>query len=248
MRITRAVILAAGHGNRLRAFTADRPRPLLEVGGRALIDRQLEALGGCGVRDVTVVAGYREEQLREHVGQRARIVLNGHYHETGSLYSLWLAAEHLKGGAFVLNGDTVFSPLLLDRLKWHPAPDALLFDSGRTLEAREMKVRVAGRYVVDMSRQMPPRLASGEHLGVLKFGEEGALRLQEVLDRLVRAGEAGERVTRAVVELAHRWPIVAVEADGLPWIEIRCADDLAYANRVVAPAIDLSLTHGARRR
>jgi choline kinase len=245
MRIQRAVILAAGNGRRLGALTADRPKPLLEVAGRTLIDRQLDALEGCGVRDITLVVGYQQQRLREHLGRRVRFITNELYRATNSLYSLWLAADQLQGGAFVLNCDVVFTPLLLERLKWHSAPDALLFDRSRVLGPEEMKVRLAGPYVVDMSKQMAPERAAGENLGVLKFGTEGARRLADVLDQLVAAGEVNAWAPRAVVELAHRWPIVGIETDGLPWTEVDDPADLHYANRVIAPAIDASLRPSA---
>jgi choline kinase len=241
LRIQRAVILAAGRGSRMGAFTARIPKPLLMVGGRTLIDRQIEALKRCGVRHVAVVAGYREQRLRRHLGRRATIVSNERYRETNGLYSLWLAAQHLVGGAFVLDGDLLLTPLLLEHLKWHPAPDALLFHRRPTLGSGEVKVRLAGPYVVDVSREMSPTLAAGEHVGLLKFGPDGASRLTEVLHALVAAGEVNARTTRAVVELAHRWPIVGVDAEGFPWTQVDCPEDLHYASRMVAPRIDASM-------
>lgn len=164
MRIQRAVILAAGHGSRMGALTATIPKPLLTVGGATLIDRQLDALKRCGVRHVAVVVGHHEQRLRRHLRRRATIVRNERYRETNSLYSLWLAADHLEGGAFVLDADVVFTPLLLERLKWHPAPDAILFDPRRALDPEEMKVRLAGPYVVDVRKDMSAALAAGENV------------------------------------------------------------------------------------
>jgi choline kinase len=213
---------------------------MLEVGGGTLIDRQLDALERGGVRHVTVVVGCHEQRLREHLGNRVTYVRNERYRETGSLYSLWLAASHLQGGAFVIDADVAFTPLLLDRLKWHPAPDALLFDRRRSLGPEEMKVRLAGPYVVDIGKQIAASVAAGASVGFLKFGEEGASRLVEILGELMAAGEAGAGAPRAVVALAHRWPVVGIESDGLAWTEVDYPDDLEYANRVIPPAIDAS--------
>jgi choline kinase len=156
----------------------------------------------------------------------------------------------LRGGAFVLDAGVFFTPLLIERLKWHPAPDALLYDPSRTLGPREMKVRLVGPYVIDVSEQLRPGLAAGENVGLLKFGSDGSSRLMRVLDELITAGDVTAPVSRAVSELAHRWPIVAIDVDGLPWAKVACPEDLDHAERVMASEIEASLqpiTLGAAR-
>lgn len=59
----KAIILAAGRGNRMHGLTDDRPKCLVKVGGRTLLDRQLTALRGAGISDVAIVTGYRREAL-----------------------------------------------------------------------------------------------------------------------------------------------------------------------------------------
>src|SRR4029453_2688592 len=103
MSASRAVILAAGNGNRMGRLTVDQPKTMLDVDGRALIDRELDALAACGVFDVTIVVGYQHKRLRDHLGSRVRFIENARYKETNSLYSLWLAPEALKGGPVVMN-------------------------------------------------------------------------------------------------------------------------------------------------
>jgi choline kinase len=242
MRINHAVILAAGNGSRLGPLTADRSKVLLEVGGRTIIDRQLDALHACGVRHVTVVVGYQQQRLREHLKDRVHFVTNDDYASTNSLYSMSLAAGCLQEGGLVLNGDVVFTPLLLKRLMEHPAPDALLFDPRRTLGAEEMKVRMTGDFVIDLSKQLPLAVAAGENVGLLKFGAEGGRRLRVILDELVGSGQATAWAPLAVARLSYRWPIVGIDTGALPWTEVDFPEDLAYANDVIAPAIDALAT------
>jgi MurNAc alpha-1-phosphate uridylyltransferase len=67
-----AMVLAAGVGKRMRPLTVTTPKPLVEVGGRALIDRVLDRLDGAGVRNVIVNVHYLPDLVRVHVGRRAR--------------------------------------------------------------------------------------------------------------------------------------------------------------------------------
>ncbi|WP_435103914.1 N-acetylmuramate alpha-1-phosphate uridylyltransferase MurU [Arhodomonas sp. AD133] len=68
----RAMILAAGRGERMRPLTDDRPKPLLPVGGRALIDWHLEALAAAGVVEVIVNVAWQAEALTDHLGDGRR--------------------------------------------------------------------------------------------------------------------------------------------------------------------------------
>src|SRR5215510_12007435 len=100
---SRAIILAAGNGTRMGRLTADRPKAMLEVSGQTLIERSLDALALYGIADVTLVVGYQQARLREHLGGRVRFVENARYRETNSLYSLSLAREQLLDGALIMN-------------------------------------------------------------------------------------------------------------------------------------------------
>src|SRR5262245_15243198 len=157
-----AILLAAGCARRLKHLTADRPKCLLEVGGRTLIEHQIAALAAGGVRDVVVVTGYRAEQVEALCGATARFVRNPVFDTPTSLYSLHLALQELNApraalaapsrartepgdaaGGFVLtNADVLFHPELLARLLKSPHPDALLYEPSASLGDEEMKVRV----------------------------------------------------------------------------------------------------------
>lgn len=234
----RAIILAAGYGSRMGALTADRPKALLEIDGWSLIDRQLDALHRCGIDDVTLVVGYQQRRLREHLGHRVTFVENRRYRSSNSLYSLWLARHALAGGAVVMNADVVLAPELLERLVWAPAPDAVLVDdSVLVLGDEEMKVRLFHGFVVDFSKQIASRDADGENVGVLKFGPEGAKRLVHHLGVHVTEGHLQAWAPQAYRALAQEWPLRVVSTGGLPWTEIDFPEDLERARLEVVPAM-----------
>jgi choline kinase len=236
-RCRRAIILAAGSGRRLRPHTADRPKCLIEVGGRTLIDRQIESLSACGVLDVVVVVGYRADVVRDVIGDRVRYIENARYQATNSLYSLWMAADELRHGALVMNSDVLAAPLLFERLCRAETPDAVLVDRGQQCGIEEMRVTIQEDLVVDFGKNLPAESCHGENVGIAKFGAEGARRLRLCLDRLVGSGHENEWAPFAFRTLAREWPLHAVRTGGTPWIEIDDPEDLARAERVIAPAI-----------
>jgi L-glutamine-phosphate cytidylyltransferase len=247
--MTNAIILAAGTGSRLRPLTDSMPKCLLEVGGQALIDHQLSALGRCGISDVTVVVGYCGDRIRSHLGPRVRYVTNERYELTNSLYSLWLARHVMGSGAFILNSDVLALPELFETLLNSPAADAILVERGDTFEAEDMKVMLNGALVLDFGKQLSIECAHAHNVGVAKFSALGASRLAGCLEQLVSAGHENDWVPLAFREFALRWPLTAVATKGLPWIEIDFPHDLARACDEVEPAIarlDTMVRVGAR--
>src|SRR5688572_24003248 len=72
VRPRRAMILAAGLGKRMRPITVTTPKPLIEVGGRTLIDHGLDALERAGVEEAVVNVHYLADQIQSHLGRRRR--------------------------------------------------------------------------------------------------------------------------------------------------------------------------------
>ena len=60
----KAIIIAAGMGQRLRPYTADRPKCMVEINGRSLIERQVEAYRAAGIDEINVIRGYRGRQIQ----------------------------------------------------------------------------------------------------------------------------------------------------------------------------------------
>ena len=79
----KAMILAAGRGERMGELTAEQPKPLLAVGGKPLIEHHLERLAAIGVDEVVINLSYRGAQIREHLGNGRRWRLTIAYSEEG---------------------------------------------------------------------------------------------------------------------------------------------------------------------
>lgn len=67
-----ALIIAGGEGERLRPLTTDRPKPMVPVAGRPILEHQIEWLHREGVTNVVLLCGYRSEVIREHFGDGSR--------------------------------------------------------------------------------------------------------------------------------------------------------------------------------
>src|SRR5262249_61214216 len=103
----KAVILSAGQGSRLLPLTADRPKCLLPLGPKSLIEWQIDILSRCGIDEVVVVLGFRAalvEAVLAGLGRpelRIRTLFNPFYNVAGNLRSCWLGRTGMVG-AFLL--------------------------------------------------------------------------------------------------------------------------------------------------
>lgn len=248
----RGIVLAAGRGSRLNGESSNTPKCLVRVAGVPLIDRQIDALRACGIRDIVVVVGCGARDVRTHCGPSVRFVENEHYASTNSLYSLWTARHALGDGFLVMNCDIVFHPRLMEDLLSARHEDALLVsyreDAPTAFGDEEMKVRVRRGCLVDISKQMDPREADGENLGIVKFGRAGARVLVPILDQFVTDGALREWAPRAFLEFAKLRPLHAIGTRGLPWTEIDFPEDYRRAVNEVLPAIDEDIRSGTARR
>src|SRR5215210_6923567 len=237
----KAIILAAGKGTRLNGVDL-KPKCLFEVGGRTLLDRQVSALAEAQINEIVLVLGFEAERIRRLCGPATSFVINSRFEETSSLYSLWLAKEHLLDGFVVLNCDVLFHPQLLERLLSSPFDDALLVDlidkDNNHLGDEEMKVKVSDGLVIDIRKDLDPAEADGENVGIVKFSASGARRLVEEMDALISRGQLKEWAPRAFREFATRFPLRAISTDEYPWIEIDFPEDYRRAKEEVFPQID----------
>src|SRR5678815_4407039 len=196
----KAIILAAGKGTRLNGHDL-KPKCLFEVGDQTLLARQVEALREAGINDIVIVLGFEADRIRRLYEHTASFVINSRFEETSSLYSLWLAREHLLDGFVVLNCDVLFHPQLLARLLSSPLEDALLIDlvdkNNNHLGDEEMKVKLSDGLVVDIRKDLDPAEADGENVGIVKFSAEGARRLVEEMETLISREQLKDWAPRA---------------------------------------------------
>ncbi|MFC1685686.1 NTP transferase domain-containing protein [Nanoarchaeota archaeon] len=115
-----AIILAAGMGTRLKEILNGKPKPLLEIKGKPLIQYSLEALAAAGVKKATIALGFKGEIIKEYLEKwkgdiELSYVFNKSYETTGSMHSLYTALRNSKE-CLVLDGDIVYDGEIINKL------------------------------------------------------------------------------------------------------------------------------------
>lgn len=237
MRKTQAVILVAGRGERLRPLTTLTPKPLLPLGGTPLLGWTLNALDRCGVREITLVTGYRGRQVERYVRSEfarlgANFTPNPRYATTNTMYSLWRALGAVAGQPFVLiDGDLVFDAALLKRFL-RTRGNAVLCDAQSRLDTEAVKAFGDGNQRISRIGKTAAETATsfGESIGMAKFDAASSRRLYEICDRLLLCGGARNYYEAAFQVMMDEGAVFqAVDVQGAKWVEIDTKADLRRA-------------------
>ncbi len=126
-----ALIIAGGEGERLRPLTSDRPKPMIKVAGRPILEYQIRWLARQGVSDAVLLCGYKAEVIQRHFGDGSRFGLGVHYsleeEPLGRGGALKLGARLLPSGEDVviaLNGDILTNQPLAPLIRYHRRKNA----------------------------------------------------------------------------------------------------------------------------
>jgi L-glutamine-phosphate cytidylyltransferase len=241
--IVRVLILAAGQGKRLLPLTADVPKALLDIGGKSLIERQIEAFAENGLKDFVVITGYgaaRMEAALEVIAKRLGVaistVFNPFYAVADNLASCWLARFAMTGDFIQVNGDNVFRGDLVARLLAAPAmPVAVAINRKDSFDADDMKVMLDGERLTEVGKTLPVDTVDAEAIGFYVFRGTGVEAYRAELELAMRNPEGLKRWFPSVIgSLAKKIDIGTIAITGLRWSEVDFPIDLQQARTLVS--------------
>ncbi|MCZ7531700.1 MAG: phosphocholine cytidylyltransferase family protein [Acidimicrobiia bacterium] len=239
------IVLAAGAGTRLLPLTESLPKTLLAVDGeRTILDVAVSNLAVAGVAEIVIVTGFAAAEIESRVGvlaERHGVAVTTLHNERWDLnnsYSLWLAGSYLERGAVVVNGDTLHPvsvvQRLLERAATGPSFDiALAVDDRKVLGAEAMKVVVGSDGTVTrISKEIDPRAAAGEYIGVACVQAASALDLVDALAATWTRDPSlyYEDGFQALADAGGRIEPVSIGA--VEWVEVDDPADLARARSI----------------
>ena len=192
------VILAAGMAKRLRPLTDKCPKCLLEIGGRTLLERTVDAMRKAGITDFVVVTGYQEHMIRtflEDYAQQQNAQSSGHltftflnnadYEHNNNIYSLWMATQHLRGKEFLLmDSDILCDPKAVLEVASQPVTALAL--NRHDLGEEEMKIVVDSEMrITEISKTCKIEDALGESVGIEKIMSDYSVALTDELNQMI---------------------------------------------------------------
>ncbi|MCC7167823.1 MAG: phosphoenolpyruvate mutase [Rhodospirillales bacterium] len=235
-----AIVLAASRGKSLEELTREKPKCMLDIRGRPLLDRQVAALNNAGISRIAVVGGYKAETITV---SGITLVTNRAWESTGELASLATAADLLEGTCLVSYGDIYFRDFVAQILLDTEAEVAIAVDwtlargQGRAANSRDL-CRCTKPYSTDPFHEgatalaaigtLAPDQAHGEWIGVAAFTPKGSEKAKAELQRMRAEGGLDQA---SMPDLFNRLVAggteVRVKYIGGNWCNVNDAFDLA---------------------
>jgi len=244
----KAVVLAAGEGVRLQPITLTRPKHLISIGGKPILEHCLTAIKACGISEIVIVVHYMAEAIREYFGSGEKLGLKIEYaYQKGVLgtgNAAGVAEPYVDGDFLLVYGDLLFTAEALKKV----------------LETHNRKKPSATLSVVHVERP--------EDYGIVELKDDGRVkriiekpRREEAPTNLANAGlyvfspEIFEKVKRISASSRGEWeitdaiellikeekPVFAVEISKDEWFDIGRPWDLLEANRWVLTRMEPSV-------
>ncbi|MBT3796216.1 MAG: phosphocholine cytidylyltransferase family protein [Candidatus Marinimicrobia bacterium] len=235
----KSVILAAGVSRRLYPLTYEMPKCLMKVGDKAILDRQLKTLQSSNISEVIIVVGYYRELIVDYVKSHyndlnVKFVINHHYFETNTAYSLRLCNDFIKNEPFILmNADVLYPKEVLTRVIDSNYNTVLAVDIKPCGREEVKVVEGEGNRIVAIGKELIEDNSLGEFIGVAKFSKNISSKFMNSLDRLISSGGNSDYFEAAIHPLMSEHDIYYEDISDLPCIEIDFVEDLEKAQKLV---------------
>ena len=234
------VILAAGMAKRLRPLTDTKPKCLLKVGSRTLLERTVDAMVQAGVGNFVVVTGYRGEMISSFLTDHYHtltfhFIHNADYEHNNNIYSLWMAGQVVRGKEFLLmDSDILCDPAAVAAIA-NQSESALALNR-HELGEEEMKVVVDDDMrITEISKTCSPKAAIGESVGIEKITADYSKALYEELDKMIEQEKLidifYEKAFERLIPRGHTFRVV--DTTGFFSYELDTPDDFRQAQELM---------------
>jgi choline kinase len=237
----KAIILAAGRGSRMKDLTEERPKCLVELRGKALLDWQLEALRAAGITEIAIVTGYKRELLADRGLTEFH---NARWAETNMVSSLACAQDWLQAEPCIVSySDIFYSPTAVQSLMTCAAPMAVTYDTNwlelwtkrfgdPLLDAETFRLTPEHTLAEIGNKPTTVDEVRGQYMGLLRFTPEGWKEVLRIRDGLTEAQCDKMHMTGTLQKVidAGEVTIAAIPYAG-EWGEVDSAEDLQHSER-----------------
>jgi len=238
------IVLAAGQGTRLRPYTNDKPKCLVEVEGKAILDYQLEACERLGIDERIIVTGYKQDKI---VRKNLKKVSNTRYLDTNMVHSLFCAEELFDDDIIISYGDIIYSDCILQKLiecesdfsvvvdqNWHELWSLRMENPEDDIESMKIKDDL----IVELGRKVSNlKEVEGQYIGLIKIRKSFLPLLMSFYKSLDRNGDYDGNdfdnmyLTSFIQLVINEFNNVSPVLIQGKWAEVDSVEDLnAYSN------------------
>ena len=246
----KAIFIAAGRGSRLGSLTEDLPKPLVDINGKSIIERQIELLHKKNIDDIIIVTGYKKEKFEF---KNVKYIFNPNFLIDEQAGSLMSARQKFSGDVLIMFGDILFDEHILQQVLDSSGDISIAIDKDWKKSYQERndnpidkadKVLLKNEKIIKISAKqidLQQNEDTGELLGIMKLSSNGSKILIEHYERLEKNHTGNfhdaESFKKAkFVDILQELLSLGIEINPVPingnWCEIDTFDDLVRAKKI----------------
>jgi choline kinase len=232
------VILAAGMGKRLMPLTKERPKALLKMNGKTILENIIEKCVKNYIKKFIITVGYKKEAIRSECDLlrvkyniEIHLIENKRYFETNTGYSLYLALKKINDDVLIINGDNLFDEqIVINLLK--SSKSAIVIDNVKKLNKESFKISLDKNTIKDMGKKISIASSNGEFIGISKVNNEDIFIFKKILCGIIKKN-LEEFYDIAFKESNGKIPLDFIYTNGLNWTEVDTYNDFENAKKLV---------------
>ena len=246
----KAIFIAAGRGSRLGSLTEDLPKPLVDINGKSIMERQIELLHKKNIDDIIIVTGYKKEKFEF---KNVKYIFNPNFLIDEQAGSLMSARQKFSGDVLIMFGDILFDEHILQQVLDSSGDISIAIDKDWEKSYQERndnpidkadKVLLKNEKIIKISAKqidLQQNEDTGELLGIMKLSSNGSKILIEHYERLEKNHTGNfhdaESFKKAkFVDILQELLSLGIEINPVPingnWCEIDTSDDLVRAKKI----------------
>ena len=246
----KAIFIAAGRGSRLGSLTEDLPKPLVDINGKSIMERQIELLHKKNIDDIIIVTGYKKEKFEF---KNVKYIFNPNFLIDEQAGSLMSARQKFSGDVLIMFGDILFDEHILQQVLDSSGDISIAIDKDWEKSYQERndnpidkadKVLLKNEKIIKISAKqidLQQNEDTGELLGIMKLSSNGSKILIEHYERLEKNHTGNfhdaESFKKAkFVDILQELLSLGIEINPVPingnWCEIDTSDDLIRAKKI----------------
>jgi len=233
----KALILNSGRGERLRPLTDDKPKALIKIGDKTILEYQIDNLIECGIRNIVITTGPFADKIKMHVKEKysdldVSYVNNSKYETTNYIYSMWLTKELIDDDIILLHGDLLFDKKLLERMINEKSENCVLVNRKIKAPEKDFKAVIENNRVVKIGVEF-----FGENAffsaPLYKFSKSDFLCWLGEIKTFVKRGDVKSYAEDAFNEISDNLILRPLYFDDELCMEIDTMEDLERARNII---------------
>lgn len=236
----KVIMYAAGVAARMGEFTGGKPKSLLRVANRALIDYQLDWITRMAPKCVVIVLGLEHEAVRAHVGESVRGIpvvyrYNEDYRTKGNMLSLWCARQDCDDDIIFTTSDLVCPALNTRAFKDNTSPNKILVDNrvDRLADDDPVKVTLRGGAITQVKKRLPLDEVDGMAVGLYQFEKPAIQRLLVIISEYIARGDDNRSLYYPVHDLVAEVSVKPVFCQVSEWFDVDTPEEAEEARLYV---------------